>query len=641
MAASSSKWDIFLQRKYFAALVSGSTELRLTASDIKPLVAGAQPVLPFSMTSNVQVFQTEGGGPDNFWVYHTTSDGPSCSTLLGRFCCGDARLQDKVKRALDREQAFYAEQIIAEIIHLPQSRIGNIIMRPKLRPYEIPLLSSAHQASQQVPLADLLVSVRDNRVVLRSKALNREIIPSLSSAHNYTRGSMPLYNFLASLQYQGLTSSYSWNWGTLRHATYQPRVVLNRTILARQGWLVDYETVFRSRPESVAALRAYLRTEAVAQFVTFQEMDNQLPIDWENDLALGILLDHLRKEKTVWLREDLFKALASPVTDVAGIHRYNNEYTIPWEYTAARRRPPLPARVDAAGLTRDFAPGTEWLYLKLYCGVKLSDELITNIINIFANELIAEKLISQWFFIRYADPNPHLRVRFRQCRPGVGIVERLHARLAPYLLDKSVWRVQQDTYKRELERYDPATMVALEDVFFHDSVAVGECLLALEESPEVPRWRLALVGIDYLLEDFGLTLAQKADLLEGMAAGYTREFGLDTAAGRKSLGAKFRIHRTDIEQDLLTPTLASTIFARRSAGSRASMQAISQHLALAAGLSPAARTIIGSCVHMFVNRLFRSQQRLHELSLCDLLHRSYNSFQARQLSLAPRALPLS
>lgn len=635
----SSKWDIFLQRKYFAALASGSTEIRLTAEEIRPLVAEAQPALPFSMISNVQLFKAPGSD-DDFWVYHTASDGPSSSTLLGRFCCGDTQLQEKVEHALAREQAFHAEQIIAEIIHLPQSRIGNIIMRPKLRAYEIPLLSAAHQASQQVALADLLVSVRDNRVVLRSKTLNREIIPSLSSAHNYTRGSMPLYHFLASLQYQGLTPSYGWNWGPLRHATYQPRVVLNRTILARQGWLVEYEPAFKGRTESLDALRAYLQTAAVTQFVTFQELDNQLPIDLENDLALGILLDHLRKEKTVWLREDLFKVLASPVTDTSGTYRYNNEYSIPWEYTAARRRPPLPARVDDATITRDFAPGTEWLYLKLYCGVKLSDELITQVITPFASDLLAEGLISQWFFIRYADPNAHLRVRFRKRQPGVLIVERLHALLAPYLRDKSVWRVQQDTYKRELERYDPITMVALEEVFFHDSVAVGECLAALEENPEVPRWRVALVGIDYLLDDFGLTLAQKAVLLERMATSYAQEFGLDNSAGRKSLGANFRTYRANIEQDLQAQALYGAVFARRSAGSQASMHVIRQHLALDAGLGPAALTVIGSCVHMFVNRIFRSQQRLHELSLCDLLHRTYTSFQARQLSLAPRVLPL-
>lgn len=633
-AVGSSKWDSFLQRRYLQALASGASEIRLTTAEIQPFVAEGKSRLPFSMNSNVQVFQAPDNA-DDFLLYHAVSDGPSCSTLLGRFCCGDAALQGKVTAALAREQAYHADQIIAEIIHLPQSRIGNIIMRPKLRDYEIPVLSAGHHTSQQLALSDLLVSVRGNRVVLRSRSLNREILPSLSSAHDYSKGGMPLYHFLASLQYQDLTPSYAWSWGTLRHATYQPRVVLNRTILARAGWVIDYEAAFGSQPESVAALRAYLRTSSLPRFVTFQEQDNQLPIDLENELALSILLDQLRKEKTLWLREDLFRNLASPVTDTSGQYRYNNEYSIPWEYAAAQRRPPLPAPSGHA--VRDFAPGTEWVYLKLYCGVKLGDELLTEVLAPFAAELLAEGSISQWFFIRYADPHQHLRLRFRQRGTGADIVGRLHAHLAPYLHDKSIWRVQQDTYKREIERYGAASISAVEDVFFHDSVAVAELLSALAAGETAPRWRAALVGIDWLLDDFGLTLAQKTQLLERMAAGYAHEFGLNNPAGHKSLGTKFRAHRADVERDLRSRELGAAAFERRSNGSRASVAALRTALALDTSLSPAALSLIGSCVHMFVNRVFRSQQRLHELALCDLLHRTYVSWQARRVAAPPLA----
>ncbi|WP_167856826.1 lantibiotic dehydratase [Hymenobacter aquaticus] len=636
-AGAGSKWDIFLQRKYLEALTRGEQEIRLTDQDLQPFAAGKRPPLPFSMNSNIQVFRSTAPGAAadaDFWLYHTVSDGPSCSTLLGRFCCGDAQLRDRVESALAREQSFHDQQVIAEIIHLPQSRIGNIIMRPKLREFEIPVLSAGHPDSHQIALDDLLLSVRDNRLVLRSKSLNKEVIPSLSSAHDYSKGSIPLYYFLSSLQYQGLMPSYTWNWGLLRHATYQPRVVLNRTILARAGWALDYNTVFAQGPESVAALRAYLRTTTIPRFVTFQEMDNQLPIDLEHDLALSILLDQLRKEKSIWLREDLFKALASPVTDATGAYRYNNEYSIPWEYQAARRRAPLPA-AQVAAVQRDFMPGDEWVYAKIYCGVKLGDELLVQVLRPFTEQLQQQGVISQWFFIRYNDPHHHLRVRFRKTVAQVDILARLNALLAPYIQDKSVWKVQQDTYKRELERYGAATIAAVEDLFYHDSVAVARVLTGLEGN-EAQRWLAALVGVDYILDDFGLALPQKIMLLERMASLYALEFGMDTSDGRKNLGAKFRTHRAAIETALLEKEPFGAVYRQRSAAGQPSVQHILA--ALGPGLDLPLQDLLASYVHMFLNRFFRGQQRLHELLLYDLLDRAYTSFQARnRVPAAPAA----
>jgi lantibiotic biosynthesis protein len=54
-----------------------------------------------------------------------------------------------------------------------------------LREREIVYLGrSGAPADHQLPLTDLLVSVRDGRVVLRSRSLGREVVPRLTNAHN-------------------------------------------------------------------------------------------------------------------------------------------------------------------------------------------------------------------------------------------------------------------------------------------------------------------------------------------------------------------------------------------------------------------------------------------------------------------------
>src|SRR5262249_21929470 len=79
-----------------------------------------------------------------------------------------------------------------------------------------------------------------------------------------------------------------------------------------------------------------------------------------------------------------------------------------WEAAA-----PSPQKADAI-LPRDdrtFLPGGEWFYAKLYGGTATADRLLRDEIAPFVGELLEEGVIDRWFFIRYTDPNPHLRLR--------------------------------------------------------------------------------------------------------------------------------------------------------------------------------------------------------------------------------------
>ena len=122
-----------------------------------------------------------------------------------------------------------------------------------------------------------------------------------------------------------------------------------------------------------------------------------------------------------------------------------------------------------------------------------------------AREALATGEADGWFFIRYGDPEWHLRVRFHgdPSRLQSGVLPRLHAALEPLLADGRIWRVQLDTYEREVERYGGPEGIGLAERLFQiDSEAVLAILEMLEgdEGADL-RWRLALRGIDMLLGD--------------------------------------------------------------------------------------------------------------------------------------------
>lgn len=244
-----------------------------------------------------------GGDRDNHRddhrvVLHSAS-GPSGARLLGRFCHADDELHQLVRAHLAAEEAVCPERVFAEVVHLPEGRIGNILSRPVLRGYEIPYLGhSGAPADHQLPVSDLLVSVQDERIVLRSRRLGREVIPRLTSAHNHITRGLGVYRFLCALQYQQVSPGITWDWGPLGQAPFLPRVVSGRLILSRARWNLrdDDLAVFREPrgARQFAAVQRLRDSRRMPRYVALADGDNELVVDMDNVLGTETLAHELR-----------------------------------------------------------------------------------------------------------------------------------------------------------------------------------------------------------------------------------------------------------------------------------------------------------------------------------------------------------
>jgi hypothetical protein len=74
--------------------------------------------------------------------------------------------------------------------------------------------------------------VRDERFVLSSARLSREVVPRLTNAHHFQHRTLSLYRFLCSLQYQGVCSP-CWDWGGLAELPFLPRIEVGQVVLTR------------------------------------------------------------------------------------------------------------------------------------------------------------------------------------------------------------------------------------------------------------------------------------------------------------------------------------------------------------------------------------------------------------------------
>lgn len=555
--------------------------------------------------------------------------GSSAVNLLGRFAHADSAIEELVQQITHLEQVHNPHVAFTEICHLPASRTGNLLLRPCFRSLEIPYLAqSTRPPDAQVHVQDLRLSIRHGQFVLRSHKTNQVIIPRLSTAHNFTGDALPVYQFLCDLQTQGLQPNLGFSWHSVSlYAKFTPRLTSGNVVLAAAAWQfdqADLQPLLAAPPAEYAQRVANFRAQwQLPRFFTLTDGDNELFIDADNEFLVRLWLEAIRNQTTVKLKEFLFDPATSPVRDAA-----DRPYVPQLIALLVRNTPCYPALQAVAApvepVQRDFSLGSEWLYYKLYCGQLVADQVLLNVIRPLTAELQAQGLVDTWFFIRYADPDNHLRVRWHLPNPSqVGTIIQL---ISHYLQDftgsQAVWKVQADTYRRELERYGTRTIAYSERLFCYQSTALLDYMAATEPAQE-ELWQWGLGAINELLTAFGYSLDRRVDFFQRLQQSFAQEFGLSKTLKRQ-LDTKYRHNRAAIDQ-LLVSTVPRTVPAPLARIVQA-IGALDQLAPLEVPLDQ----LLGSYIHMLLNRLFPADARLHELVLYDFLHRHYESRQARQ-----------
>jgi len=279
-----------------------------------------------------------------------------------------------------------------------------------------------------------------------------------------------------------------------------------------------------------------------------------------------------------------------------------------------------------------FIPGSRWIYFKLYTGSKTADDLLIQGITPILKKLQRKHVFEKWFFIRYFDPDFHLRIRLLLSDVRyIGVVFLLfYQKLNKWNRNHLLWKVQLDTYNRELERYGDHLIEEAESIFCADS----ECILSIIKklnSNENYRWMIALKLIHELLSDFGLNMEEKQKLMEEISKAYKTEFGFNEF-NSKQFNSKFRDNKKTVESVLNNSfNEKEFIILSQSIKMRTKQLApIIEQIKRKATKEYSVNGLLKSYLHMMLNRLFRSKNRLHELILYDFMFRYYTSEIAKE-----------
>lgn len=619
----------FLFKKALKALQTGTKEINLTDEEINQFKED-ESRYPDSFSTFFMVFHENGEEK----VHLKSVWGPSANGLIGRFAHLDDSIETMCDTIHEHEKALYPDKVLAEIIHLPQARTGNILYRKFQRDYEIPYLgNSSLDKEHQLDVSDLYVSVKRGKVILRSKRLNKEIIPRLGNAHNYSANALPIYHFLCDLQDQE-QSGLNFSWGSLQNEfDYLPRVNYKDIVLSRATWTINHDTIKaildHKEEDIIDCVRAFQKERNIPNVISFTQGDNEVVVNFENELSCKVFFYMLKGERFIQLKEFFFEE-----DTVTGA--YCNEFVLPSYKNipkASEQKTTQTLEVQKSTLQKaSYSTGDEWLYYKFYCGERVGEKLLNQAIKPIVDELEANNLIDKWFFIRYADKDGHhLRFRihlndqtkFSEC---VLIIKK---HIQPFENNLLIWKTQTDTYLRELQRYGFESIDATEELYYNDSEATVKFADMIEgDAGERVRWLFSLLSMDSLLNDFGFNVKQKMQLLNVAKTSFGKEFN-KTGALNKQVNELYSENMSNIEAfldeeakaDMYTPLW--DVLKERSIKNKTvvdQLKALAEKNILPGGLE---NTVL-SYLHMVCNRIFLAKQRIHEMVVYDMLFKYYS-----------------
>lgn len=461
---------------------------------------------------------------------------PNGGRTFGRFfdLLGEAGTE-QLRELAGREEALQPDVIFAELSYQPlQARQANVAIRPPIRSYEIVVGTTPSVSPERVlSLNDLVVGIQHGHFYLRSLRLGKQV--RVSQTHMLNSMLAPnVCRFITEIAGDGQPALSAFDWGSAASAPFLPRLTIktgpaSRLVITPACWQITSEAITPTGEGSDEArwfrgLQQWREQWRVPRYVYLTELDNRLLLDLENPLMAAELRDELQKyegQRRVMLDElqPDFEHLWLRDEQDAG---YFSEIVVPLLRTDAidpavrpesqEKQTTFPQRMIAPA-ERNVFPGEEWSYLKLYAAPSQYEELLAGPLRELVGMLQERQLIDRWFFIRYADPEHHLRLRFH-AREGVDPASVL-ALILPWSAQLArrgkVQRSTLDTYEREIERYGgPAAIELLEQVFTVNSVLTSD-LIAFQYARHLTLDPLAVAvfTLDHFFAAWGCDFQQR------------------------------------------------------------------------------------------------------------------------------------
>lgn len=551
----------FFKNKVIETLVDNRDEVVITDEEIASIQTNH---LEHEIPSSLEIYSLLSYSKENndFTIHLGENFGsPLVGKSFGRFIdiMPNEIKEDFNKIEQEQKKLYGEDSIVAEIVELPQSgRLSNISLNWNPRKYELSLSTNNCLSKNKISIKDLYIGVeRDNYKAyfyIKSKKLNKKIIIKANNMMNISLCSN-IYRFLyeiSMMKERSIISSLYYNFEEcFGNMDYTPRIKFSKTILYPASWRLNKNLLSLTDNNFIKknfynAFDLWKVKWNVPQFVYLVEGDNRLLLNLDNKLHLDELYYILDKNKSDNLRLNeiegnidnrivkgddggYFSEIIFPITKNQNLDTIKKKEDSKVSLETKSDYKFNRNNFDFAQIKRTFFPGEEWLSMKLYGNSKRTEEFIGFYLKHFCQELLQLGIIEKFFFLRYADPERHIRLRLKIQKNNMyfNLIEKLTYWFKWLNKVGLLNSVNIDTYKREVERYGGVELIELaEDVFYKDSVFTCNFINYMRnKNVGIPLESFIVVSIINIMEEMGLSYElQKQIFLNNFDKDINRHF---------------------------------------------------------------------------------------------------------------------
>lgn len=489
---------MMLENKMLTALRQGMHEVVITDKDIahiKDIESEEMSRLNYasSYSLNVLVSNNDSG----YEIYIGPNVGSSqAGNGLSRFDCA---LNDEFSQEMDKiysqEKLHHSDEyVIADVYEVSHYlRNTNLYSYKRQYDYNLYLGITEFEHNTSLNLNDLYLGhdPKNNRIFIWSKSLNKRVKFITNSMYN-SLSSNPVIRFLrnvsAAYEIQPIQNLFVFQ--NLKYA-YWPKIKYGNIVLSNEKWRLNpAQFTVNSEKQFAIKLKEYFKIWQIPKFVYYTHMDNRLVLDLENNFTVKLLYRALvNQQKEVVLERMEYENISNSLVNDEKNRFYAAEFSIPFYSTDLQKKMPKLEENNIALsyseqniLTSFYTPDRVcyigdggWLYFKIYINQVQAKPLLTQYLEPFLEDLFKEQIIKNFFFIKYADPEYHIRLRLQITEPDMISIALQKFRKWFNLLQKNWISFEYNIaqYEREIERYGGSSLIEYAEQYFcYDSQLV-------------------------------------------------------------------------------------------------------------------------------------------------------------------------
>ncbi|MGP0016993.1 MAG: lantibiotic dehydratase [Candidatus Sulfotelmatobacter sp.] len=442
---------------------------------------------------------------------------------MGRFAHLDPALGKRLENMAERDSTQNPDVILADLIYAhPRGHANNVSIHLATYRHQVAVATTPGVPfARHIPLSDLVVGVNGEQFYLWSRTLRKQLVIRASDLLSPMQAPNAV-RFIWDVSAGSCRQDIFWAWGDLAYMPFLPRVRFSHVVLCPARWRLPQQLRTLEGNDWADAYDEWRKTFGLPRYAYSVDFDNRLLLDLDHPLHQKIIRQQVRRGR-VMVEEPLPSLDDAPVTDLEG-KRYMLEAVISLFLANTTTVSPIAtrARLPEDDPGRIKLPGEDCLYLKLYGPRSMQDDLLIAVEPILTG---LGSMVTKWFFVRYADPDTHLRIRLFG-EPGFlwsRALSTLNQEFRPLYTRGLLSRVAYDTYDREIERYGGSKgMAASEDAFSIDSSAVISLIkLHRDVASNFERENLILLGLDVLLRGLGFNFHARRAIYKTMSDDHT------------------------------------------------------------------------------------------------------------------------